>query len=60
MTAHSHLSLQLAATHTEAHKMGETTNNIIDPTINPYNRFLSAGGASGGELQGDSPRLGKN
>ncbi|MCJ1436725.1 hypothetical protein MMC27_006107 [Xylographa pallens] len=29
--------------------MGETSNNIIGSTINPYNRNLSAGGASGGE-----------
>ncbi|CAF9931207.1 MAG: Acetamidase [Alectoria fallacina] len=29
--------------------MGETNNNIIGSTINPYNRNLSAGGASGGE-----------
>ncbi|KAL2048092.1 hypothetical protein N7G274_000003 [Stereocaulon virgatum] len=29
--------------------MGETSNNIIGSTINPYNRYLSAGGASGGE-----------
>ncbi|KAG9241764.1 amidase signature domain-containing protein [Calycina marina] len=29
--------------------MGETSNNIIGVTINPYNRELSAGGASGGE-----------
>lgn len=28
--------------------MGETKNNIIGSTINPYNRNLSAGGASGG------------
>jgi amidase len=30
-------------------QMGETSNNIIGSTINPYNRYLSAGGASGGE-----------
>lgn len=30
-------------------KMGETSNNIVGSTINPYNRHLSAGGASGGE-----------
>lgn len=29
--------------------MGETTNNIIGSTVNPYNRSLSAGGACGGE-----------
>lgn len=29
--------------------IGETTNNIIGSTINPYNRSLSAGGACGGE-----------
>ncbi|GME52611.1 putative general amidase GmdA [Neofusicoccum parvum] len=29
--------------------MGETSNNIIGSTCNPYNRRLSAGGASGGE-----------
>jgi amidase len=29
--------------------IGETTNNIIGSTINPYNRELTAGGASGGE-----------
>ena len=29
--------------------MGETNNNIIGSTINPYNRYLSAGGAAGGE-----------
>ena len=29
--------------------MGETNNNIIGSTVNPYNRHLSAGGASGGE-----------
>jgi amidase len=29
--------------------IGETTNNIIGSTINPFNRNLSAGGASGGE-----------
>ena len=29
--------------------MGETSNNIIGSTINPYNRNLFAGGASGGE-----------
>lgn len=30
-------------------QMGETNNNIIGFTINPFNRYLSAGGASGGE-----------
>lgn len=29
--------------------MGETSNNITGSTCNPYNRLLSAGGASGGE-----------
>ncbi|KAF2115703.1 amidase [Lophiotrema nucula] len=29
--------------------IGETTNNIVGSTTNPYNRNLSAGGASGGE-----------
>lgn len=29
--------------------IGETTNNIVGSTINPYNRTLTAGGASGGE-----------
>ncbi|KAF2761032.1 amidase [Pseudovirgaria hyperparasitica] len=29
--------------------IGETTNNIIGSTINPFNRNLSAGGACGGE-----------
>ena len=28
--------------------IGETTNNITDSTLNPYNRTLQAGGASGG------------
>ena len=31
-------------------QMGETANNITGSTVNPYNRNLSAGGASGGEL----------
>ncbi|KAK3669819.1 hypothetical protein LTR78_010277 [Recurvomyces mirabilis] len=30
--------------------MGETDNNIMGFTLNPYNRMLSAGGACGGEL----------
>lgn len=29
--------------------IGETTNNIVGSTINPFNRYLTAGGASGGE-----------
>ena len=29
--------------------IGETTNNIVGSTVNPFNRTLSAGGASGGE-----------
>lgn len=29
--------------------MGETCNNIIGRTVNPYNQIMSAGGASGGE-----------
>lgn len=29
--------------------IGETTNNIIGSTFNPYNRTLQVGGASGGE-----------
>lgn len=29
--------------------IGETTNNIVGSTLNPFNRNLSAGGASGGE-----------
>ena len=29
--------------------IGETVNNIIGSTVNPYNRTLTAGGASGGE-----------
>jgi amidase len=29
--------------------IGETTNNIVGSTINPFNRTLTAGGASGGE-----------
>jgi amidase len=29
--------------------IGETTNNIVGSTLNPFNRTLSAGGASGGE-----------
>ncbi|KAG9666107.1 amidase, partial [Aureobasidium melanogenum] len=29
--------------------LGETTNNIVGSTINPYNRISSAGGACGGE-----------
>lgn len=28
--------------------MGETVNNIIGTTVNPFNRLLSAGGACGG------------
>lgn len=28
--------------------IGETTNKIIGSTLNPYNRSLQAGGASGG------------
>jgi len=31
-------------------KMGETSNNIMGSTYNPYNRYLSAGGACGGKL----------
>lgn len=33
----------------QALKMGETSNNIIGSTVNPYCRILSAGGASGGK-----------
>lgn len=29
--------------------MGETDNNIMGFTMNPYNRMLSAGGACGGQ-----------
>ncbi|KAJ4315080.1 hypothetical protein N0V94_006134 [Neodidymelliopsis sp. IMI 364377] len=29
--------------------IGETTNNIVGSTLNPYNRALQVGGASGGE-----------
>jgi amidase len=29
--------------------IGETINNIIGRTLNPYNRLLSSGGSSGGE-----------
>lgn len=29
--------------------LGETINNIIGRTLNPYNRLLSCGGSSGGE-----------
>ncbi len=29
--------------------VGETINNIIGRTLNPYNRLLSCGGSSGGE-----------
>ena len=29
--------------------LGETANNIIGTTVNPYNLRLSAGGACGGE-----------
>ena len=29
--------------------IGETVNNIIGRTLNPYNRLLSCGGSSGGE-----------
>jgi amidase len=29
--------------------IGETINNIIGRTLNPYNRLLSCGGSSGGE-----------
>lgn len=29
--------------------IGETINNIIGRTLNPYNRLLSPGGSSGGE-----------
>ncbi|KAH7109600.1 amidase signature domain-containing protein [Dendryphion nanum] len=29
--------------------IGETTNNIVGSTVNPFNRYLNAGGASGGE-----------
>lgn len=29
--------------------IGETTNNVIGSTLNPFNRVLSAGGACGGE-----------
>ncbi|KAF2703356.1 amidase [Pleomassaria siparia CBS 279.74] len=29
--------------------IGETTNNIVGSTVNPFNKFLTAGGASGGE-----------
>ncbi len=29
--------------------IGETTNNIVGSTMNPYNKNLSAGGACGGE-----------
>ncbi|CAF3568517.1 unnamed protein product [Rotaria sp. Silwood1] len=28
---------------------GETVNNIIGRTVNPYNRLLACGGSSGGE-----------
>lgn len=31
-------------------QMGETTNNVIGSTLNPYNRNLSAGGACGGKI----------
>lgn len=30
-------------------QMGETDNNIMGFTMNPYNRMLSAGGACGGK-----------
>lgn len=30
--------------------MGETDNNIMGFTMNPYNRMLSAGGACGGQI----------
>ncbi|CAF5108596.1 unnamed protein product, partial [Rotaria sp. Silwood1] len=30
-------------------RFGETVNNIIGRTSNPYNRLLSCGGSSGGE-----------
>lgn len=29
-------------------QLGETTNNIVGSTVNPYNRIFSAGGACGG------------
>ena len=29
--------------------LGETINNVIGRTLNPYNRLLSSGGSSGGE-----------
>jgi amidase len=29
-------------------KLGETTNNIVGSTVNPYNSDFSAGGACGG------------
>jgi amidase len=29
--------------------IGETINNIVGRTLNPYNRLLSCGGSSGGE-----------
>jgi len=29
--------------------IGETVNNIIGRTLNPYNRLLSSGGSTGGE-----------
>ena len=28
---------------------GETHNNVFGRTTNPYNRYMSAGGSSGGE-----------
>ena len=40
--------IALRCSRTDVTQMGETNNNIIGSTINPYNRNLSAGGASGG------------
>lgn len=31
--------------------LGNTTNNILGSTLNPFNRRFSAGGAAGGKLQ---------
>ena len=42
------LQIPYGVANTDVIQMGETNNNIIGSTINPYNRNLSAGGASGG------------
>lgn len=36
-------------TNTDDIQMGETANNVIGSTVNPFDRNLSAGGACGGE-----------